>query len=835
MSVSSVNSATSATAGKVQYSGLASDTNWVDFVDELMEAERFHINELNDWRAEWNTKITALQGLDAKILILEQQAQDLSSETSFYSRASSSSSETVLTVTNTSAALPGAHTITVASAVQHTIASQGWADRNTTPIGDSGGDLVIQVGSHGAITIDAADISAATTLQELQDLINNDAENSGVNKVTAAILNDGSATNPYRLSITADNGGKDYALTVTRNPTRLNFCTNDISPADTSGLTAATTTTIASSGSFTAVKSVVGSDGYRTYTFTGPATQQTVGSGSWTIFWSGDHGGGSGTIELGGDYTPGESIEIEDGISVSFGEGIFEGGSATFTMKAYATDIDDIELGTWSGTATPTADGNYCGNTNKTFSFSIVGSGSKTVGTDSFDVAWFDTEGNTGTITVSASEYTGLEVAQGVTISFAAGTVTGGDSFSLDVFNTTVQDAVDQGLAQAEVETHSGFSDLNSTSVTVSAGHFSYTYAGITTSIAVPENTTLAELRDLINNDENNPGIIATIVNDGTGLNTAYHLQLAGTDSGAMNRIENITHSLDNFSKAGSSGYGFSETQKAQNAMLKVDGYPTDEAQYIQRSSNSVSDLLTGITVNLHSTGTATISTVNDIEAITAKIEEFVDAVNGVLDYIKAQTARITAGDESYTGPMIGNYAFQIVQQNINSILTSLVSGLVDGTDTYTHLSQIGIQTDDDTVKFTSGEQEYSVSARRWTIDSAALAIALNNDIEAVCSLFVNDTVRSTAGIAESLHQNMSDLSNPYTDANPGIVSVLIENYEGIIENIDSKIDREERRLDLVENRLNTRYSQLEAYLKELQGQTTLLTSMIEAMTRDND
>jgi flagellar hook-associated protein 2 len=398
-----------------------------------------------------------------------------------------------------------------------------------------------------------------------------------------------------------------------------------------------------------------------------------------------------------------------------------------------------------------------------------------------------------------------------------------------------MQEAAEEGLAQVEVETHSGFVDENTTAVTSAEAMFSYTYGGVTREITIPENTTLSGLRDLINNDESNPGITAAVLDDGSGLSTAYHLQLVGSDSGAMFQIENINHTLDNFATGGSTGYGFNETQKAQNAMLQVDGYPSDVDEYIQRKSNSIGDLVSGVTLNLAGAGTATVSIVNDSAAIKTKIEDFVDAVNGVLDYVKAMMARVAAGDQEYTGPMIGNYGFQIVQRNINTILSGPVPGLAAETDTYTHLSQIGIRTDDDTVTWTSNEESFSISARRWTIDATALENALTADIEAVSALFVNDTVRGISGIAELVREETENFTPSYNDINPGIVSVLINNYEGIIDNIDDKISREERRLALVENRLNIRYSQLEALLQQYRGQTSMLTAMIDAMTKSKD
>ncbi len=808
---------TGSSAGTLQYSGLTSPTNWVDVVDQLVEIERFNINRLEDWKVDWEDKITAAAGLNTRLLVLESRAGDLDTANEFYARASSTSDTDVLTVTNTSSAVPGAHSVTVGSNIPHKLASQGWADQNTTAIGDAGGDFVINVGTQGTITIDAADITAATTLEGLRDLIKNDAENTGNSAVTASIMDDGSGSNQYRLMITADNGGPDYEISITKNPTQLNFYDNDISPADTTNLTGTTTTTINTLGLFSEDQSTIGSSGYRTYTFTGPASQQTIGSGDWTISWSGDNGGGSGTINLGSSYTAGNTIQIEDGFSISFDSGVFETGSKTFTVKAYSTDIDDPEMDTWSGTSSVTSDGNYLGSTNKTLNFTVSGSDTNTVATDSFDVTWTDGDGNSGTVNVTASSYTDLAVYQGVKVSFGAGTVTGGDTFSIDAFNSTVQAGATNGLAQGETETHSGFVDESTSYVTTTEGAFSYAYGGVTTSVTVDANSTLANLRNLINADTSNPGVTAAIINDGSGLSTAYHLQLIGNDAGAANKIENITHTLDSFATDGTTAYGFSETQTAQNAMVKVDGYPAAADEYLQRRSNRIGDIINGVTLSLVSTGTANVSITSDTSTIKDNIGKFVDSLNAVLDYIKEMITYDEDGDGESNGPMIGNYAFQVVQQRINDILSNPVPGVTDGVDTYTHLVQIGIQTDPD-------------QNGGWVLDSTALSAALLNDIDAVANLFIKNETTGVDGIAELVSAESTSLTAEYSDANPGIVEVLINNYEGIIDNIDDKIEREERRIALVENRLNLQFSRLEVMLGQLQGQQSFLTIMLDSL-----
>ena len=198
---------------------------------------------------------------------------------------------------------------------------------------------------------------------------------------------------------------------------------------------------------------------------------------------------------------------------------------------------------------------------------------------------------------------------------------------------------------------------------------------------------------------------------------------------------------MNNFAKDGTTGYGFTQTQNAQNAMIRVDGYPTDSSEYIQRNSNTIGDLINGVTLSLTGTGTATISVTNDTNAIKATIEGLVDSINSALNYIKEMTAYDKAGEGEDNGVMIGNYGFQIVQQRINDILYNPVPGLTDGVDTYTRLSQIGIRTDPD-------------QGGKWVIDSSTLDTALSNDIDAVCNLFVQDDVTSVDGIAELIRED---------------------------------------------------------------------------------
>ncbi|MBU0515697.1 MAG: flagellar filament capping protein FliD, partial [Proteobacteria bacterium] len=488
------------------------------------------------------------------------------------------------------------------------------------------------------------------------------------------------------------------------------------------------------------------------------------------------------------------TITISDGV----------GGGDPTSLGLDGTNIDTAETKTWTGTATVTSGGTYAGVTNKTFHFQIAQD--SVVGALDFQVAWNDDEGNSGVITVSDANP--VTVYQGVTVAFSNGdTVKSGDTFTVDVFAPNLQKNADSGLARADQWFHDGFPDTEVTYVhtAAAAATFDYSYGGISESVSVPQNTTLQGLVNLINASNTNPGVTAGIVNDGQGLPTSYHLVLTGNQTGAAKVVTGITETMDNFDGSSSK---WSNTQVAQNAMLKVDGYPSTSYEYLQRASNSFDDVVDGVTVSLVNTGSAKVTVIDDTATIKNRIETFVNSVNFVLSYIKQETKY--DADSGVKGIMLGNYVFDMVVRQINDIMIASIPGLTDGADRYTTLSQIGIKTDPD-------------NEGLWYVDDTVLDQALNTDLQALARLFVQDTVKGSQGVSYRIGQKTDEL----TDSTNGPMNIMVDNYEGIIDEIDAKIEREERRLKTVRERYEDQFARLEATMARLNQIQNYLDSQL--------
>jgi flagellar hook-associated protein 2 len=326
-------------------------------------------------------------------------------------------------------------------------------------------------------------------------------------------------------------------------------------------------------------------------------------------------------------------------------------------------------------------------------------------------------------------------------------------------------------LAKNDIEMHN--SGYGSTSDVINSSGstkiFKYTYNSTTVSIDVADGTTLEGLVNLINQDADNPGVKASLINDGS----KYYLQIRGLDLG--DKYE-ITISSDTTL----SGFGpddFSETQDAQNSQIRVDGWPASD--WIERESNTISDVITGVTLNLKDVGTIQVDVAKDMDAIKEQVRNFVDQVNNIITTIQGYTKVNSGTNEGSI--FTGNSTINMTMENIKSILSSIGVGFDRDIDTYPTLSTIGITTDAQTGSATYGQ---------LLLDESKLEEALNSNAEAVAEIFSADLVAATnsSDFREYSHINGLTEGGIYDveyeiNASGEIVSAKIDGYDASIDN----------------------------------------------------
>ncbi len=329
--------------------------------------------------------------------------------------------------------------------------------------------------------------------------------------------------------------------------------------------------------------------------------------------------------------------------------------------------------------------------------------------------------------------------------------------------------------------------DSDTAVISSGSGSFSFQAAGgEVQTISLDPTTTLAGLRDSINALK--AGVTATVVNDGSAENP-YRLILTSDTTGAAGAV-NITQN--------DTTLAFSTTlQPAQDAALTVDGLS------VTRATNSISDLIPGVTLSLKAADpgtTATLSVERDTEEAAEKVKALVDAYNELVSYIKSNNRYDS--ETKKAGPFFGDSVARSVWEDLRKAFGSAISGLPDDMNRLMH---VGVKTGEDGL---------------LTFDSSMLSSAIAEDHEAVLNLFAKGEV---SGFGELIHS----LASGINDVVDGRIKNRQDGIDKNIKRIEEDIRRKEDQLATYEEQLRAQFMALEGMLVSLKSQGATLLNYL--------
>lgn len=238
------------------------------------------------------------------------------------------------------------------------------------------------------------------------------------------------------------------------------------------------------------------------------------------------------------------------------------------------------------------------------------------------------------------------------------------------------------------------------TSGNVPAGALTITSADGSTSLTIDTSTlnppTVESLADAINAQGDDLGVSASVLKDDTG---SYNLVITSDETGTDNAFTlSFTYPPTSVSQ--------NTLSQAQNAVVWYGGQNTG-IRY-ESQSNTISDMIPGVTINITQPGALTIDVIPDTEAITADVQAFVDSYNAMIDVF---TTHVNTPD----GALYANGSARGIQ---NSIKQTFYTVSPDGM----MMANYGITSDPYTGKL--------------TLDTEALQTALTENPEDVAALF---------------------------------------------------------------------------------------------------
>lgn len=353
----------------------------------------------------------------------------------------------------------------------------------------------------------------------------------------------------------------------------------------------------------------------------------------------------------------------------------------------------------------------------------------------------------------SSSESVVITVAEGAT------------SSSLDI-------VVGQ-LATSQVTVTGPVTEWDTTDFTITSAGQDYAISAASTS--------LEDVITAVNASDSGVKAVKFDMGDGT-----YRLQFTATDSG----LENA------FSLSGTSISG-TQTSAAQDAEVTLWAGSAAE-QVISSPTNTFANLLPGteITVSKVSTEPVTLAIASDPEATAGQASSLVDKLNGLFEFITANSS-VNVGTGGSTRGMIftGDSLVRSVKQRITDAAIMPINGRSP--------SEIGISiTRQGTLEF----------------DDEKFTAALAGDPSAVQAILANITSR--------VHAVSDELSDQYD----GGITSRIKGQESTVDRLQEQISDWDRRLDKREATLKRTYAALEVQLSNMNAQQSYLASQLASL-----
>lgn len=348
------------------------------------------------------------------------------------------------------------------------------------------------------------------------------------------------------------------------------------------------------------------------------------------------------------------------------------------------------------------------------------------------------------------------------------------------------------------------------TSDIVSGGSATFTFqvgSGSNQTVNLGSTATLADLRDQIN--DLGAGVTASLINTGTEATPSYRLALSSNNTGSDNAITIVADGTD-LDLLNSSGTGGIDTlSAAQNAQVQIGDQSLDPLT-IERSSNTISDAIPGLSLTLtKTTGTETVqvSLSQDVNAVKTNIKALATAYNEVVKFINERTTYDVTTKQG--GVFFNESSARTVIAQLRTALSSTVSGAT----TYSSVGQIGFKT----------ERDGTI-----TVDDGQLTTALSTNYSAVKALFTNQG--AVAGLAQSLVSAVDALN----DIAGGALTVRKNGLTNEITRVGNDIARQEDAVSRYEERLRRQFAALDGLLRQLQGQSSFLQSQSSSNQSQN-
>jgi len=285
-----------------------------------------------------------------------------------------------------------------------------------------------------------------------------------------------------------------------------------------------------------------------------------------------------------------------------------------------------------------------------------------------------------------------------------------------------------------------------------------------------------------------------------------------------------------------------SRSQYSQDATVVVDGTT------IKRESNTIDDMLTGVTLNLKKTSyntttssydTFTLDVARDTSGMIEKFEALAEAYNDLVDFFDENMGVQVKEDKSTQsledgmkdlitilsgetleeeddspiqyGPLMGDSTTSMIKNKLFNLSFSDVDNV---NASYNNLAELGV----------------TLTYGKMSIDTDTFTAAISADSDAVIEFFTNDSSTSE-GFAVQLIDAIDNMIENYASDQKGILVARQEGIQATIDRLDEQIASQDARINATMERTRTQFNSLEVLMGEYQTTSSYLANQLASMS----
>lgn len=339
--------------------------------------------------------------------------------------------------------------------------------------------------------------------------------------------------------------------------------------------------------------------------------------------------------------------------------------------------------------------------------------------------------------------------------------------------------------------------DFADSATTVGTGTLTFSAGSETFDVDIDGAEDLSAIRDKINAESENFGVIASLVNSDSGTYLTYTTSETGTANALS--VTTADTALDNLATNTTS------TRTAQDAIIEIDG----NNNFVTSSSNEFKNTIEDVTIVVNKvtdTDAAELDISQNQEVASDLVNDFVSAYNALADTMAG------LGSAKY-GKLAFDADLRTMKSQLSNVLTNSVSGMSGNIQS---LNDIGVSFD------RYGQLEISTtSTGTLSSGSEKLADAIENNLDELGALFASDDgiVSELTTLIDSYNDSDGTLTQRQTDLNTNL-SDISDEYDDL-----------ETRLRDYEDTLRKRFSFLDATVASYDATSSWLKTALAPAT----